>query len=73
MSQGEMVRLGSLGLSVEKAAARMSPAVNALIAGNDAPTRAKLADAIAKAQGSLTIGDAGLDETLDAMRAEMHR
>ena len=36
-------------------------------------TRAEVAAAIAKAQGSLTIGDAGRDETLDAMRAEMHR
>lgn len=73
MSQGEMVRLASLGLSGQKAAARMTPAVQELIAGNSAQTRAALAQAIAKAQGSLTIGDAGLDETLDAMRAEMHR
>ena len=73
MSQGEILRLGALGLAEPRIAARITPAIKTLIAGNDAPTRAQLAAAIAKAQGSLTIGDAGLDETLDAMRAQMHR
>jgi (2S)-methylsuccinyl-CoA dehydrogenase len=73
MSQGEMLRLASLGLPESKIAPRMTPAIKTLIAGNNSETRAELAAAIAKAQGSLTIGDAGLDETLDAMRAEMHR
>jgi (2S)-methylsuccinyl-CoA dehydrogenase len=73
MSQGEMVRLSSLGLADQKISARFTPAIKELIAGNNTGTRAQLASAIAKAQGSLTIGDAGLDETLDAMRAEMHR
>jgi (2S)-methylsuccinyl-CoA dehydrogenase len=73
MSQGETLRLADLGLSEQKIAARFTPAIKALIAGNTAEVRAELAAAIAKAQGSLTIGDAGLDETLDAMRAEMHR
>ncbi|MBK8009034.1 MAG: acyl-CoA/acyl-ACP dehydrogenase [Rhizobiales bacterium] len=73
MSQGEMLRLADLGLAEQKASLRITPAIKELIAGNNAETRAKLAAAIAKTQGSLTIGDAGLDETLDAMRAEMHR
>lgn len=73
MSQGEMLRLADLGLPEQKISARITPAVKELIAGNNAQTRAQLASLIAKAQGSLTIGDAGLDETLDAMRAEMHR
>ncbi len=73
MSQGEMLRLADLGLNEQKIAARITPAIKALIAGNNAEVRARLASAIAKAQGALTIGDAGLDETLDAMRAEMHR
>ncbi|MBY0530875.1 MAG: acyl-CoA/acyl-ACP dehydrogenase [Xanthobacteraceae bacterium] len=73
MSQGEMLRLADLGLAEQKISARITPAIKTLIAGNDAPARAQLAAAIAKAQGSLTIGDAGLDETLNAMRAEMHR
>ena len=73
MSQGEIIRLGSLGIPDAKAASRMTPAVKELIAGNNAQVRAELAAAIAKAQGSLTIGDSGLDDTLNAMRAEMHR
>ena len=73
MSQGEMIRLADLGLAEQKISARITPAIKELIAGNNAETRAQLATAIAKAQGSLTIGDAGLDETLNAMRAEMHR
>jgi (2S)-methylsuccinyl-CoA dehydrogenase len=73
MSQGEMLRLADLGLAEQKISPRMTSAVKQLIAGNTAETRAQLAAEIAKAQGSLTIGDAGLDETMDAMRAEMHR
>jgi len=73
MSQGEMLRLSDLGLAEQKISARITPAIKTLIAGNNAEVRAQLATLIAKAQGSLTIGDAGLDDTLDAMRAEMHR
>ena len=73
MSQGEMLRLANLGLAEQKISARITPAIKTLIAGNNAEVRAQLAVLISKAQGSLTIGDAGLDETLDAMRAEMHR
>jgi (2S)-methylsuccinyl-CoA dehydrogenase len=73
MSQGEMLRLADLGLAEQKISPRITPAIKELIAGNNVESRAQLAGLIAKAQGSLTIGDAGLDETLDAMRAEMHR
>lgn len=73
MSQGEMIRLADLGLTDQKISARVTPAIKELIAGNNAEARAGLAKEIAKAQGSLTIGDPGLDETLNAMRAEMHR
>src|SRR5690606_35413272 len=73
MSQGEIVRLASLGVPDAKAAARLTPAVRELIAGNNAEARAALAALIAKNAGALTIGDAGLDETLNAMREEMHR
>ena len=73
MSQGEMLRLADLGLAEQKISARITPAIKTLIAGNNTQARAEVAALIAKAQGSLTIGDAGLDDTLDAMRAEMHR
>ena len=42
MSQGEIVRLADLGLTAAATAARMTPAVEALIAtGNTAPRRAR--------------------------------
>ncbi len=72
MSQGETVRLASLGLADDRIEQRRTNAVKALIAeGTAAPARAKLVDFIKESQGS--IGDDGLDETLDAMRKEMRR
>ncbi|MFG1401568.1 acyl-CoA dehydrogenase family protein [Xanthobacter sediminis] len=75
MSQGEIVRLTDLHLPAEtvlKLAAE--PAIAELAAkGNTAATRAALADIIRTAHPTGTIGEAGLDETLEAMRTEMHR
>jgi (2S)-methylsuccinyl-CoA dehydrogenase len=72
MSQSEFVRLPALGLSDERIEARRTPAVKALIAEGTAPElRARLIEAIAAQEGA--IGDSGLDETLEAMRAEMRR
>ncbi len=72
MSQGETVRLASLGLADDRIEQRRTNAVKALIAeGTAAATRAQLVDFIKESQGS--VGDDGLDETLDAMRKEMRR
>ena len=50
MSQGEMVRPADLGLSLAQVAARVTPAVEELIAtGNTAENRARLVDADARA------------------------
>jgi len=74
MSQSEFVRLPALGLSDERIEARRTPAVKALIAEGTAPElRARLIQAIAAQDGATVIGDSGLDETLEAMRSEMHR
>jgi (2S)-methylsuccinyl-CoA dehydrogenase len=74
MSQGEIARLTDLGLADERIAARRTPAVQALIAaGTSAETRAALAARIAESEGAATIGDAGDDPTLAAMRDEMRR
>ncbi len=74
MSQTEIARLSALGLSEERIAGRLTPAVKALIEdGTAAATRARLVELIASAEGAPTVGDAGLDETLEAMRAEMRR
>jgi (2S)-methylsuccinyl-CoA dehydrogenase len=74
MSQGEIARLADLGLADERIAARRTSAVAALIAaGTSAEARAALAGRIAESDGAGTIGDAGDDATLAAMRGEMRR
>jgi (2S)-methylsuccinyl-CoA dehydrogenase len=72
MSQGEMVRPADLGLSLDQVAARITPAVETLIAGNAAGSRARLIELMREHQG-VTVGDPGLDDTLDAIREEMHK
>ncbi|OAS27515.1 acyl-CoA dehydrogenase family protein [Methylobacterium platani] len=75
MSQGEMVRpTSSLGLKVQEVARHRSEAVETLIAeGNTAGNRAALVRQIREGQGSATIGETGLDEDMEAIRAEMRR
>jgi (2S)-methylsuccinyl-CoA dehydrogenase len=74
MSQGEIVRLPALGLSARDAARFRTGAVEALIAdGNTPQNRARLVALIRDGGGAATIGDAGLDETLEAIRTEMRR
>jgi (2S)-methylsuccinyl-CoA dehydrogenase len=73
MSQGEIVRPADLGLSPDQVAARITPAVETLIAsGNDAHNRARLVALMKEHQGG-TVGDSGLDDTLDAIREEMRK
>ena len=53
MSQGEIVRLADLGLAPSAVAARVTPAVERLIAsGNTAPRRARLAELMRQQPGS---------------------
>jgi (2S)-methylsuccinyl-CoA dehydrogenase len=72
MSQGEMVRPADLGLSLDQVAARITPAVERLMAGNDAHNRARLIELMREHHG-VTVGDPGLDDTLDAIREEMRK
>ena len=73
MSQGEMVRPSDFGLSLSQIAARRTAAVEALITqGNTVANRARLAVLIAQGHGA-TVGDPGLDETLEAIRDEMRK
>ncbi len=73
MSQGEIVRLADLGLSTSAVAARVTPAVDHLIAtGNTAPRRARLAE-LMRDRPDVTVGACGLDETLDSIREEMRK
>ncbi len=76
MSQGEIVRLPSLGLSAKAVADACSDAADALIAqGNTPENRARFVALFSQSQsqGLASVGDPGLDETLEAIRAEMRR
>lgn len=74
MSQGEILRLPALGLSQKALAAACSDAVEALIAdGNTPENRARFVALFSQDQGAASIGDTGLDETLEAIRSEMRR
>jgi (2S)-methylsuccinyl-CoA dehydrogenase len=73
MSQGELVRPSDLGLDARAVAARLWPAVDELVAtGNTAENRARLIALMADHHGA-TVGDCGLDDTLDSMREEMRK
>jgi (2S)-methylsuccinyl-CoA dehydrogenase len=73
MSQGEVVRLSDLGLTSAQTLPRLTPAIEALIAtGNTAANRARLVTLMRQHHGA-TVGDAGLDETLEAIREEMRK
>ena len=73
MSQGEIVRLADLGLAPSAVAARLTPAVEHLIAtGNTAQRRARLVELI-RQHHAATVGACGLDDTLDSIREEMRK
>jgi (2S)-methylsuccinyl-CoA dehydrogenase len=74
MSQSEIVRLGDFGLSADVIARHRSDAVERLIAGgNIAAHRKRLAELIDQSDAHGTIGDPGIDETLEAMRGEIRK
>ncbi len=73
ISQGEIVRLADLGLTPAAVAARVTPAVEQLIAqGNTAPRRARLVE-LMKFGHDATVGASGLDDTLESIREEMRK
>jgi (2S)-methylsuccinyl-CoA dehydrogenase len=73
MNQGEFVRPADFGLDEDAVAALRKGAVAELIATGSTPdNRARLASLIEHAHDG-AIGDPGLDETLEQMRAEMRR
>jgi (2S)-methylsuccinyl-CoA dehydrogenase len=73
MSQSEIVRLSDLGVPMSAVAARITPAVEHLIAtGNSAPRRARLVE-LMRQNHDATVGACGLDDTLDSIREEMRK
>jgi len=74
MNQAEFVRPSDFGIGADDLAAFRSGAVETLIArGNTPAVRARLMALIQGLHGAATIGDTGLDDTLDAMREQMRR
>ena len=73
MSQGEIARAHELGVSEKHQAAFLTAEVRALINGTTAATRARAIALIRGSQGTVSYGDTGLDETVSAMREEIHR
>ena len=74
MNQGEIVRLPDLGLAASQITQRRTPVIEALIAsGNTRENRARLVELMRAQQGAATVGDPGLDETLEAIRDEMRK
>ena len=73
MSQGEFVRPADLGLTGEQIAARLTPSVETLInLGNTVGHRARLVELMGTHHDA-TVGDCGLDETLETIRDEMRK
>ncbi|MGO4737497.1 acyl-CoA dehydrogenase family protein [Bosea sp. 2KB_26] len=74
MSQGEIIRLSALGLGQKAIATARGEAAEALIAqGNTPENRSRLVALFSQSQGLASVGDPGLDETLEAIRSEMRR
>ncbi len=74
MNQTEFVRARDFGLTFDDVAAFHTGAVATLIThGNTAPARARLMALVETLDGAATIGNSGLDETLEAIREQMRR
>jgi len=73
MSQGEVVRPSDMGLTDAQIIAHINPMVESLVVGgNTAERRARLIELMRASHGA-TVGIAGLDETLEAIREEMRK
>ncbi|OYY10226.1 MAG: acyl-CoA dehydrogenase [Rhizobiales bacterium 35-68-8] len=74
MSQGETVRLEDMFIDADTAAdLRAHPALAGLIAGGNTSAARKVLAARIREAGPGTVGNAGLDETMEAMRSEINR
>ncbi|TCM86944.1 acyl-CoA dehydrogenase family protein [Rhodovulum steppense] len=74
MSQGEIVRLGDIGVSAEDRHAFHTPEVTALIEGANSPAaRARLVVLMQEQAANVTVGATGLDEELEMIREQFRR
>ena len=74
MSQTEVFRPTDLGLRAADIDACLNPQARRLMTlGNTPAARERLAELMVERDGAATFGDAGLDDTMEAMRDEMRR
>jgi (2S)-methylsuccinyl-CoA dehydrogenase len=73
MSQGETVRLASLGIPRADIRRYEDAVADVIDTGGSDAVKARLASLIAAQPGVTTFGDTGLDETLSEMREQMRR
>ena len=73
MSQGEIVRLGQLGVPADEIERFQRATADLVSVGSDEALRARLAALIAERPEATTFGDPGMDETHTAMREEMRK
>jgi (2S)-methylsuccinyl-CoA dehydrogenase len=73
MSQGEIVRLGQLGVPADEVERFQRATADLVSVGSDEALRARLAALIAERPEATTFGDPGMDETHTAMREEMRK
>jgi (2S)-methylsuccinyl-CoA dehydrogenase len=74
MSQGEIVRTSDLGITSKRLAAFQTSTVLELIStGNTRTNRTRLMELVGDQHGAASIGDPGLDETMEQIRTEMRR
>src|SRR5690606_19372607 len=71
MTQGEILRLTDLWITAAEAAEFRTPEVEALIAGNSVPARARLMALMRENQGRATFGATGLDDELAMFRDQL--
>ncbi|MBU2959801.1 acyl-CoA dehydrogenase family protein [Citreicella sp. C3M06] len=74
MNQGEMVRLGDLGLAPDVLAGFRTPAVELLMArGNTQGARSRLVELMQERSAEITVGKTGLDDELEMIREQFRR
>jgi (2S)-methylsuccinyl-CoA dehydrogenase len=73
MSQNEIVRPADVGLTPAQVAARMTPAVEMLMADGNTPERRARLVALMRDSHASTVGALGLDETYESIRDEMRK
>ena len=74
MSQGEIIRLGDLGLTAEDRAPLNTPEIATLIAsGNTQAARTRLVELMQEHSANITVGASGLDDELEMIREQFRR